>query len=161
MNAPVGTAFVIRFLQHRATEANNITIIPTVIVSIPRWLIKLLLRHSKHDISTNVWPMLGHSRRRWPNIGATLGRCLRFAGRPLLTFVSYGRRTNVDSRTMIVPTPSGVSIRWWWGDSKVFIRIKINFANFVKQFCELMWRRTKAKKWEMKIRTNLLVVRTL
>ena len=28
----------------------------------------------------NVGPMLGQRRRRWPNIGSTLGRCLVFAG---------------------------------------------------------------------------------
>ena len=28
----------------------------------------------------NVWPMLGQRRRRWANIGQTLGRCVVFAG---------------------------------------------------------------------------------
>ena len=30
----------------------------------------------------NVWPMLAHRLRRWPNIGQTLGRCVLFAGNP-------------------------------------------------------------------------------
>ena len=43
-----------------------------------------IYRHTDNPANTthrpNVWPMLGRRRRRWANIGQTLGLCVVFAG---------------------------------------------------------------------------------
>ena len=36
----------------------------------------------------NVWPMLAHRLRRWPNIGQTLARCVVFAGKFTISKIS-------------------------------------------------------------------------
>ena len=106
-SSPASVSIIILIFEICETKSKtritlSISIILTLVVFLslllrrPVYSINLFHQYITHDYFSstnvypantthlpNVWPMLGQRRRRWANIGQTLGRCVVFAGQAL------------------------------------------------------------------------------